>query len=145
MSVFKRIVRFIKYNNHKKMSIMCWIYSAWYRFQVLYTKAKKMKVKWGVEGEESSEEETLESYRYAKKVAYCVDQICTKTSWESKCLVRALTAQTLLKKEGISSTLYLGCKLEEGKMVAHAWIRCGKVYVSGGNGEGYAIVDKFRA
>jgi hypothetical protein len=32
-------------------------------------------------------------------------------------------------------------------MVAHAWIRVGKVYVTGGNGaaDGYAIVDRFRA
>lgn len=40
--------------------------------------------------------------------------------------------------------MYLGCKLEEGKMVAHAWIRCGRMYVSGGSGEDYSVVDKFR-
>ena len=84
-----------------------------------------------------------DTYRYAKKVGYCVNQICEKTSWESKCLVRALTAQTLLKKKGIHTTMYLGCKMEDGKMVAHAWIRCGKMYVTGGNGDGYAVVDKF--
>lgn len=145
MSIIKRVYRFIKYNNHKKMSILCWIYSAVYRIQVFHMDSKKMQVKWGAEGEESPEEETLEHYRYAKKVAYCVDQICTKTAWESKCLVRALTAQKLLKMKKIPSTLYLGCKMEDGKMVAHAWIRCGRMYVSGGNGEGYAMVDKFRA
>ncbi|WP_051204843.1 lasso peptide biosynthesis B2 protein [Butyrivibrio sp. VCD2006] len=62
--------------------------------------------------------------------------------------MRALTAQKLLLEKGIESTLYLGCKEDEtGKMVAHAWIRCGKAYVTGGNGaaDGYAIVEKFRA
>ena len=34
-------------------------------------------------------------------------------------------------------------RLEEEKMVAHAWLRCGEMYVTGGNGEGYAIVSKF--
>ena len=141
--MLKRIWRFVRYNNHKCMSLQCWLYSAIYRFQILHMDTKKLQVKWGEEGKESSEEESMDSYRFAKKVGYCVDQICGKTSWESKCLVRALTAQTLLKKKGIHSTLYLGCKLENGKMAAHAWIRCGKMYVTGGNGDGYAIVDKF--
>lgn len=143
--MIKRIWRFIRYNNHKGMSLLCWFYSAIYRFQILHMDTKKMQVKWGEEGKESPEEETLENYRYAKKVSYCVNQICNKTSWESKCLVRALTAQTLLKKKGIHTTMYLGCRMEEGKMAAHAWIRCGRMYVTGGNGEGYAVVDKFFA
>ena len=28
-------------------------------------------------------------------------------------------------------------------MKAHAWIRCGKMYITGGNGAGYATVAKF--
>ena len=71
--------------------------------------------------------------------------MCSRTAWESKCLVRALTAQRLLKKKGIPSTMYLGCKMEEGNMVAHAWLRVGKLYVTGGNGESYSKVDRFRA
>ena len=54
----------------------------------------------------------------------------------------------LLSEKGIESTLYLGCKLDENnKMIAHAWIRVGKMFVTGGNGaaEGYAIVDRFKA
>lgn len=106
---------------------------------------KKMQVKWGTEGEESGMEESLEHYKYAKAVSICVNHVCNKTAWESKCLVRALTAQKLLKRKAIPSTMYLGCKMEEGKMVAHAWLRCGSMYVTGGSGEGYAIVDKFLA
>jgi hypothetical protein len=107
----------------------------------------KFKYKWGILGEESSNEATIDDYRFAKKVAYSVNQVCNKTKWESKCLVRALTAQKLLSEKGIDSTLYLGCKEDNGKMVAHAWIRCGQAYVTGGNGaaDGYAIVEKFKA
>ena len=144
MTILKRGYRFLRYNDHKWLSVQCWIYSAIYRLQVLYGNTTRLRVKWGSEGEESPEEETIEHYRYAKKVAYCVNRVCSRTSWESKCLVRALTAQRLLKNKGISSTMYLGCKLEEGKMVAHAWIRFGRMYVSGGNGEDYSVVDKFR-
>ena len=35
--------------------------------------------------------------------------------------------------------------MEAEKMVAHAWLRCGKMYVTGGDGTGYSIVDKFCA
>ena len=72
-----------------------------------------------------------------------MNRICNKTAWESKCLVRALTAQKLLKQKGIGSTLYLGCGYAEDKMVAHAWLRCGELYVTGGDGAGYAVGDKF--
>lgn len=144
MSLIKRGINFIRYNEHKSLSLQAWFYSAWYRFQILYRKAEKSKKHWGVEGMESFEEATMDEYRYAKKVAYAVTQVCGKTRWESKCLVRALTAQKLLKKKGIHTTLYLGCGYDEnGKMAAHAWLRCGKIYVTGGNGQGYAVVDKF--
>lgn len=49
------------------------------------------------------------------------------------------------EKRHISSTLYLGCNIENGKMIAHAWLRCGKMYVTGGDGSGYAVVDMFDA
>ncbi len=148
MSILGRMYRFIRYNEHKTITLKAWVLSARYRFQMLYEDTKKLNRKWGIEGEESSYEATMDEYRFCKKVSYAVNQVCGKTRWESKCLVRALTAQKLLAEKGIESTLYLGCKLDENqKMVAHAWIRVGKVYVTGGNGaaDGYAIVDRFRA
>ncbi|MBQ9118858.1 MAG: lasso peptide biosynthesis B2 protein [Lachnospiraceae bacterium] len=144
--MFGRIYRFIRYNEHKTLTLKAWMYSAIYRFQILHKKSKKLNAKWGAEGEESPEEATLQEYRYAKKVAYAVNQVCNKTRWESKCLVRALTAQRLLRKKKIETTLYLGCGLEkDGTMIAHAWLRCGRLFVTGGDGQGYAVVDKFRA
>lgn len=140
-----RIVRFIKYNEHKSITIQAFFCSAFYRFQLLYCEKSKLRKKWGVEGEESPKSATLEEYRYAKKVSYAVNRVCNKTRWESKCLVRALTAQYLLWKKGIQTTMYLGCALnEKDKMIAHAWLRCGNMYVTGGNGSEYVIVDKFK-
>lgn len=139
-----RLYRFIRYNNVKKMTIQAWLYSAVFRFRILHQKPEKLRRNWGKEGEESPITATLEEYKYAKRVSIAVNHVCNKTKWESKCLVRALTAQKLLKKKGIPTTLYLGVKTEDGKMVAHAWIRTGKMYVTGGNGEGYAMVAKYR-
>lgn len=138
-----KLIRFLKYNRHKVMTIKAYIYSAIYRLLILTVKPKYLRKYWGAEGKESPEEETREAYQYAMKVAYSVDKVCTKTKWESKCLVRALTAQRLLIKKGYHSTLYLGCGKDGEKMVAHAWLRCGNFYVTGGNGKEYAIVSKF--
>lgn len=136
---------FITDNKFKTETLLSYFYSALFRAQILLIKPKYLRKHWGEEGKESAEEETGEVYKYTASVSRIVNRICTKTSWESKCLVRALTAQKLLKRKKIHSTMYLGCKLEEGKMVAHAWLRCGGMYVTGGNGvaDGYAVVDKF--
>ena len=137
------LINFIMKNNYKTETLLSYLYSAVFRMQIKFIEPKKLYKNWGERGEESPEEEEKSVYRYAARIARIVDRICTKTTWESKCLVRALTAQKLLKRKKIHSTMYLGCKLEEGKMVAHAWLRCGQMYVTGGNGEGYAIVDKY--
>lgn len=139
------VIGFLKENRYKKWTILAYLYSLEFRMKIKFIKPDKLKKDWGVRGEESPEDETKENYYIARGIARVVDRICTKTKWESKCLVRALTAQRLLKQKGIQSTMYLGCGYDEnGKMVAHAWLRVGKMYVTGGNGEGYACVDRFR-
>lgn len=139
------IVSFVRYNHYKKVTLEAYFYSAVFRLCILMVKPDKLHRYWGIEGKESPEDENMEVYRYAKRIGRVVEHVCGKTLWESKCLVRALTAQHFLKKKKIPSTLYLGCAVNEGKMVAHAWLRCGKMYITGGNGSGYAIVDKFYA
>lgn len=148
MRIIARGYRFLRYNEHKGITIKAWILSAFYRHQMLQKDTRSFNKKWGIEGEESSREATLEEYKYAKKVSYAVNRVCDRTKWESKCLVRALTAQKLLAEKKIDSTLYLGCReLENHKMAAHAWIRVGRMFVTGGDGvsQGYAVVDRFRS
>lgn len=98
----------------------------------------------GERGVESELTEDMDNMKIAKRVGIHVNRITQHTMWESKCLVRAMTARKLLKQKGIHSTLYLGVGKEDGKMVAHAWLRCGQLYVTGGNGDGYAMVAKFK-
>lgn len=137
------ICGFFKKNRNKKLTILSYLLSAKYRFLILNVKPERLRKYWGEEGKESEPVDTKEHYQYAYQVSKVVNRICSKTEWESKCLVRALTAQKLLAYKGIHTTMYLGCGLEEGKMVAHAWLRCGEMHVTGGNGAGYAVVDKF--
>lgn len=125
------------------MTLEAYWYAGLYRLSLVLVKPKRLRPYWGEEGRESPEDEILQNYHQAAHVAQIVNRYCDKTAWESKCLVRALTAQKMLSKRGIHTTLYLGCAMKENKMVAHAWLRCGKMYVTGGSGEEYAMVDKF--
>ncbi len=139
-----RIGNYLKYNNEKWMSIKIYIYTLFYRLCILWMPKPKLERMMGERGEESQTEETLENLKRAMRISTHVNRITEHTVWESKCLVRAMTARKLLKEEGIHSTLYLGVGKDEGKMIAHAWLRCGQMYVTGGNGKDYAMVAKFR-
>ena len=135
---------FIIKNHDKGITFMAYVYSFYYRLCVDMIPMKKLHDKMGIEGQESIFEETKENIAYARLVAFHVNRITTHLPWEKTCLVRALTLRRFLKKRGISCTIYLGVMLEDDKMIAHAWLRCGTLYATGGHGEGYATVTKFR-
>lgn len=62
-----------------------------------------------------------------------MDLLNRRLPWHFKCLPRALAAKKLLNRHGCKCTLYAGVALDEqGKMHAHAWLRCGNLYVTGG-------------
>ncbi|MEW9501046.1 lasso peptide biosynthesis B2 protein [Jeotgalibacillus marinus] len=67
------------------------------------------------------------------------------TFWESQCLVKAIAAMKMLERRNIESTLYLGTgRDDEGKLVAHAWLRSGSYYITGSEGkERFTVVGKF--
>ena len=142
-----RAFRFGRDNKCFLIIIRAFLYSAFYRIGLLTFKPKRMKKHWGTEKEESASEEPMERFDYVQKVARAVLCVCNYTKWESKCLVRALTAGKLLKKKKLHYTLYLGvCQDETKSMIAHAWLRWGRYIVTGDNQDlrKYAIVSKFR-
>lgn len=144
MKYLKKLYRFIRYNHRKRLTLAIIVLTAWYRAQILLVPSAKLQKHWGASKEESSKELSSWEYRYAYTISRYVNHYADRTPWESLCLVRALTARKLLSRKQISTTLYLGVgKDENGKMIAHAWIRAGEMYVTGGNGEGYGMVAKF--
>lgn len=140
-----RVYSFIRYNRHKRLYLKVLFLSAFYRLFILMFPIKLVNKFMGVINEESKQEESEEAYKKAAVISRAVEQICRITPWESKCLVRALTMQHLLKKNKVSSTLYLGVGKDGEKMIAHAWLRTGKYYISGGCGDGYTLLAKYRA
>lgn len=136
----RRIKKFIKLKLIIKLDfIKVFIYTAFYRAFIIFIPFKKYRDKFGKYKEESPNEVSEESYEEARYIGWVVNTVSKYTPWESKCLVQALTAQKLLKKKNISSTLYLGIYTDQyNKMLAHAWLRTGSYYVTGG-----LIKDKF--
>lgn len=78
---------------------------------------------------------TREKLLRAKKIGWTIRTVSPFTPWESNCLPQAMCAKKLLRDEGIPSTLYMGVafKPEGGALQGHAWLRCGPLYVTGGN------------
>lgn len=94
---------------------------------------------------ESPTEVNYTTYRKAAKVGWAVNRMSQFTPWESKCLVQAITAQIVLRLLKIPYTLYLGLdKDESSKLIAHSWLRCGGLIVTGGREkERFIVVAKF--
>lgn len=131
-------------NKLKVEFIQALIYTGMYRAFILFFPFNKLRKRMGKHKEESSETVEKEVYKTARHIAWVVTLISSKTPWESKCLVQALTAQRMLKKEGISTTIYLGVRKSDNEMKAHAWLRCGEYYVTGGAiRDQYTVVAKF--
>lgn len=117
-------------------------WAAYYRFQVLHKPFAQLSLKMGTMGYETPDD--ADYCDVVRKVRTVVEPVCRHTPWESKCLVRALTAKKMLNRRGLPCTLYMGVKAgTDGKMDAHAWLRCGNLFVTGGKGKGFAVTGFF--
>lgn len=111
--------------------------SGYYRLVLLKKPFSKIAPGLGEKGKEQNVFRAADTDR-VNAVKTAVSYVCSHTPWESKCFVQALTAKSMLARRGISGTLYLGLrKAEDGAMTAHAWTKCGDIYVTGGQGDAY--------
>ncbi len=74
------------------------------------------------------------------EVSYSVQTMSRFTPWESNCLVQACAAKYMLNRRNQPGTVYFGlAKDEKGSIIAHAWVKCGKHFVTGGDGSTHFI------
>ena len=68
-----------------------------------------------------------------------------RVPWTSKCLDQAIAGKIMLARRGIPSTVYFGVKSgDKGQIDAHAWLRSGPFYVSGGATRNrFAVINQF--
>jgi hypothetical protein len=109
-----------------------YIYLGWARCQLLYRPFSKVAPTLGIYMKETKEEITDIQIKELKYIRHSIQIMSKYTFWESKCLVRAIAALKMLERRNIDSTLYLGTgKDENGKLIAHAWLRSGSLFVTG--------------
>lgn len=65
--------------------------------------------------------------------------------WRSVCLDQAIAMHRMLSRRHLQSTFYFGVKMDDSKkLIAHAWIRCGSLWMIGYQGRGsYTVVCSY--
>lgn len=127
--------KFIRLSYKMKLVIVfSFFLSGIIRFLILIIPFRRLS---GIMGKEMIESpKTLDPISQARafKVGWAINTVCNHTPWESKCLVRALTALIILKALHIPSTLYLGVsRNNSSQLAAHAWLRSGEIILTGEN------------
>ena len=90
---------------------------------------------------ESTLDELSKDPQQIRQIAWAVNKISNFTPWQSKCLVQAIAAKRMLQSRQIVSTLYLGVtKNNSQQLEAHAWLRSGSIYLTGGQGHKHFTV-----
>lgn len=119
--------------DYKILLLEAFFFSGIARVAILVVPFKKLKNYMGVYNCESRFEIEDEKDMVVTKVGWAMRKVVKYTPWKSKCLVKALVVQQMLKRRKIYSTIYLGaCKDEKNNTIAHAWLRCGRRIVTGG-------------
>lgn len=144
--MFRRLIKFFYLPWREK----CLYTEAFYltgvaRFAILLMPFRWLAPLLGQHMVESPAEEDAATLKEARLVGQVVETVSRHTPWESKCLVQAIAGKIMLRRRGIGSTLYLGVDRDDGKgLAAHAWLRCGGVFLTGGRGrERFTVVGKF--
>ena len=87
-----------------------------------------------------------EDIQRAQRIARIVGMASRHLPWTCTCLVQAIAGMQLLRGRGQSCTLYLGVAKDQAQQLcAHAWLRSGEVFVTGGHERhGFVVVGSFR-
>lgn len=126
----------------KRLFLAAFLLSGWYRFSILHRSFAALSKGMGKPGEET--DTALKQPETVRLVARAVQCAARHTPWQSNCFVQALTARKLLARRNIPCTLYMGaCCDARGKAVAHAWLRSGTYWVTGGDGAEYAVTSVY--
>jgi hypothetical protein len=81
------------------------------------------------------------------RVAWAVRACGRRAPWRAVCFQQGLTAQIMLRRRGVDSTLYFGAALEKTEgLSAHVWVKAGERDVVGcDEALGYAALAAFPA
>jgi len=80
----------------------------------------------------------------AKQIGRVVRLAAKNLPWQCKCLAQAMAAQSMLNRHSISGIVYIGVNKIAGDYKAHAWLKVGDSYLTGGDGfKAYQVIDRY--
>jgi hypothetical protein len=99
----------------------------------------------GAEGAESPLASTAEEVRIAQEIGSAVQTMGRWVPWDGRCLAQALAATGMLRRRGLEGTVSLGIRRSQSSgFDAHAWLRLGSHFVTGGPGhEQFKVLATF--
>ncbi|WP_226670475.1 lasso peptide biosynthesis B2 protein [Metabacillus litoralis] len=141
----RSIVKFIKLPFKTKLLLVeAYIFLGFSRFLIVTTPFKRISKLLGSEYQETAVSNDGINLKQVRQVSRAIQIMSKYTFWESKCLAQSYTATFMLSRRKLQTTTYLGvAKDETGNLIAHAWTRCGTVYVTGGNGGKFTVTGRF--
>jgi hypothetical protein len=145
MNLVKKIINFLTLDiNTKYMLTEAFFYLAWARI-LKAIPFSKVAPKLGVFMNETDFSHNESNKVSISTISEAIHIMSRYTFWESQCLVKAIAAMKMLERRQIESTLYLGtAKDEDGKLIAHAWLRSGPFFITGAEVmEKFTVVSKF--
>ena len=103
------------------------------RVIVLFFKFSKTSKIFGKTNSETQMSNDNIDVKKVNDIKKAIKAVGKNTFWDSKCLVQAYAAKFMLRKRNQPVTVYFGvAKNDSNDLIAHAWVRCGLIYVSGG-------------
>lgn len=103
------------------------------RFALLCISFQRLASYMGFYLEESSQSMNERNKMTAQQIAQAIRSARKLLPWESTCLSRSMAAMAMLARRKQDSTLYFGVgKNENNRLIAHAWLRTGNIFIVGG-------------
>lgn len=76
---------------------------------------------------------TTHQTNWLSQMSRAVQSAASHLPWRTDCLVQVIAADWLLRRKGLQPEFYLGAgKDNSGTFMAHAWLRCRGIEVTGG-------------
>lgn len=140
--MLRKIKRFFVVNNlERSLFIQAFVICGYYRLLVFFAPMRYYIKRLGAKGVESPFLSIDDKSNEIKQVMKSIRRALRFLPGTTKCLAKAISAKLMLRRRGIVSTIYLGVAKEGNeKLIAHAWLRCGDMIVTGAEEK-----DKFTA
>jgi hypothetical protein len=118
------------------------------RAAILLVRFPTMARRLGTHMRDSTHVDQLAHQATLRRTRWAIGAASRRAPWRCMCLEQAIAAKLMLRRHGVPSTLYLGVARardpDQPSIEAHAWLRCGSLYVTGGeNRTRYTVVSTF--